>query len=82
VRVNTGTGVGTKVGPIGKSYVYGLAEGDGTLFATTLGGELLSINTRTGFATALATGGPSSNGMASPPPGAKAASDPGSATTK
>jgi hypothetical protein len=67
VAVNPSTGAGTLVGAIGHSHVYGLASSYGTLFGATEGGDLLTINPTTGAGTVIATGGPSANGMASPP---------------
>jgi hypothetical protein len=46
---------------------YGLVSSYGTLFGATDGGDLLTINQSTGVGTVIATGGPSVNGMASPP---------------
>jgi hypothetical protein len=67
VDVNTATAAGTLIGPTGHQYVYGLVVNRGTMFATTEGGDLLSIDPSSGVSTVLATGGPSSNGMASSP---------------
>ncbi len=67
VGVNTTTAAGTLIGPTGQLHVYGLVVNQGTMFATTDRGDLLSIDPATGAGTVLATGGPSSNGMASSP---------------
>jgi len=67
VTLDPATFAGTFVGNIGQPNVYGLVSSYGTLFGATDGGDLLTINQSTGVGTVSATGGPSVNGMASPP---------------
>ena len=68
VLLNSSNGAATLVGSTGYSDVFGLISSYGTLFATTLGGYLLTINPGTGLATELSyTPGLPASGMTSPP---------------
>lgn len=63
VSLDPKTGAGKLVGPIGRRDVYGLCDSFGTFYGVDLGGELLTINARTGAATTIAKGGPEALGM-------------------
>jgi hypothetical protein len=68
VLLNSSNGSATLVGSTGQTNVFGLISSYGTLFATTLGGYLLTINPGTGLATELSyTPGLPASGMTSPP---------------
>ena len=53
VEINPATGVGTAIGPIGFSNVFGLATPDNVNLFGTAGTQVLSINTTTGDGTFL-----------------------------
>jgi len=59
--IDTSTGVGSAIGPIGYNNVYGLARIGGTLFGLTEANQLLSIDTLSGSGTLL--GSYSINGL-------------------
>ena len=68
VRLNTSNGVGTQIGSIGFSNVFGLGFSLGTLYGETSASQLIMINTATGQGTLIADNdGVASNGMAVPP---------------
>ncbi len=67
VRLNTSSGVGTSIGPIGFSDVYGLGFSFGTLYGETSDSQLITIDPLTGKGTLLADDGLASRGMAVPP---------------
>lgn len=62
ISVDDATGVGTSIGEIGYSAVYGLNYLGGTLYGFTLDGRTLSIDTSTGTGTQIATNALRTNG--------------------
>jgi hypothetical protein len=67
IRIDSKTGVAARVGSIGRPQVYGLCDSLGTLFGVDVGGELLTIDPRSGAGTVIARGGPQAYGMAGLP---------------
>jgi hypothetical protein len=55
--VNASNGMGSVIGPIGFSDVYGLVFVDGVLYGFDIGGDILNINTTTGAGTRIANDG-------------------------
>jgi hypothetical protein len=55
VQINTTTGLGTLIGSMNASAVYGMARVENTLIGGTADGKLLTINPSTGTATELRT---------------------------
>ena len=70
VRLNTRNGVGTEIGEIGYSNVYGLGFIFDTLYGETSNSELITIDPATGKGTLVVSNdGVASNGMAVPTAG-------------
>ena len=67
VRLNTSNGIGTEIGQIGYSNVFGLGFSIDTLYGETAGSQLITIDPATGAGTLVVSDdGVASNGMAVP----------------
>jgi hypothetical protein len=67
VDLNSSNGAANLVGSTGQEDVYGLVSSYGTLYATSLGGYLMTVSQTNGAATLISYNGIEASGMASPP---------------